>query len=569
MSTPGKTPFESPIWTTGKTDVYRTGTWRSAVPDYVNPPSPCHSACPVDGDIALWIRQTQEGDIHGAWLTLVDNNPFPAIAGRVCHHPCETACNRGGYDGAVAICALERFVGDRAIEAGWSLPAPSVERDQAIAVIGGGPSGLSAAYHLRRRGYAVTLYEAGLELGGLMRHGIPPYRLSREVLDSEIRRIIDLGIRVETGRPIRTPAELEALSGGFAAIYLAMGADAPKRLPSLDYGKPWVMEGAEYLVRANRNDPPPLGRRIVVIGGGSAAMDVARSARRYGREVIILSLEPEALLPCQREELIEAREEGIALHTGSMLQDVREKCDGVSLHCVRVDFQPGVRRGEFKINPIPDSGFTIEADAIVTAIGQDPARDLLEELLDRDGAFIRIDNRMRTSRNGVFAGGDLASMDRFVTHAIGMGKRAAAEIHAFLHPDAATVDRKRVNRYRSAPRTPDTRDLRTDVSLNAINLYYHDPAARTPQTETPPENRLGNFNETRATFTSIQAGAEAARCFSCGSCIFCDNCFNYCPDMAILKLEQGYAVKPDYCKGCGLCVRECPTGAIAMFEDRQ
>ncbi|HLB31109.1 MAG TPA: NAD(P)-binding protein [Gammaproteobacteria bacterium] len=569
MSAIGKKQVESPIWTSGKTDVYRTGTWRSAVPDYVNPPSPCHSACPVDGNIALWIRQTQEGDPHAAWLTLVDNNPFPAIAGRVCHHPCESVCNRRDYDGAVAICALERYVGDRAIEEGWSLPAPIENMNQAIAVIGGGPAGLPAAYQLRRRGYAVTLFEASRELGGLMRHGIPPYRLSRDVLDHEIQRIIDLGVKVAYGKAMRTPAELESLAGGFAAIYLAMGADTPKRLPLLDYGKPWVMEGAEYLALANRNEPPQLGRRIAVIGGGSAAMDVARSARRHGREVIIMSLEPEAMLPCQQEELIEARAEGIGLHAGSVLQGVLEQGDCVLLNCARVDFQPGVRRGEFKIKPVKDSGFTLEVDAIVTAIGQDPAPALLEGMLERNGALIGIDRHMQTSRRGIFAGGDLASMDRFVTHAIGMGKRAAGEIHRFLHPDETVEDRKRINRYRSVPRAPDTRDLRTDVSSDAINLYYHVSAPRTQPVEAPPAERVGNFGETRETFTTGQADAEAARCFSCGNCILCDNCFNYCPDMAILKLEQGYTVKPDFCKGCGLCVRECPTGAIAMFEDRQ
>lgn len=282
-----------------------------------------------------------------------------------------------------------------------------------------------------------------------------------------------------------------------------------------------------------------------------------------------MSLEPETMLPCQQEELIEAQAEGIVLHAGSMLQDVQEQGDNILLHCARIDFQPGARRGEFKISPIQDSGFTIEADAIVTAIGQDPAPALLEGMLERNGALVRIDRHMQTNRRGVFAGGDLASMDRFVTHAIGMGKRAAAEIHRFLHPGEPAEDLKRVNRYRSAPRTPDTRDLRTDVSLNAINLYYHDPAPRTHPAEAPPVERLGNFGETHETFTTRQADAEAARCFSCGNCIFCDNCFNYCPDMAIVKQVQGYAVKLDFCKGCGLCVRECPTGAIAMFEDRQ
>jgi NADPH-dependent glutamate synthase beta subunit-like oxidoreductase len=247
MNTPALPPA---TWTTGSTEALRTGTWRAALPEYRQAPSPCHLACPVGGRIASWIQQARAGDWHGAWTTLTENNPFPAIAGRICHHPCESACNRAGYDEPLAICALERHVGDRALAEGWRHPAVPLERNARIAVVGGGPSGLSAAYQLRRRGYAVTIFEAQQALGGLLRDGIPPYRLPRDVLDGEIRRVLDLGIEVRLGSALAGAEDFVRLRGMYAAVYLAIGARRQKRLAQLDYGAPWVMDSAARLRRS-------------------------------------------------------------------------------------------------------------------------------------------------------------------------------------------------------------------------------------------------------------------------------------------------------------------------------
>ncbi|MDH4259620.1 MAG: FAD-dependent oxidoreductase, partial [Gammaproteobacteria bacterium] len=334
------------IWTTGTTEVFKTGTWRSALPQYIHAPSPCHTACPVQGDIAGWIGLARARDFRGAWDILTRHNPFPAIAGRICHHPCETACNRASFDESLAICRLERYVGDLALAEGWTFAAVPVERTERIAVVGGGPSGLSAAFHLRRRGYAVTLIESAAELGGLMRYGIPPYRLARSVLDGEIDRIIALGIDARCGAALATPADFERLRAEYDAVYLAIGARRQKRLPQLDYTRPWVMEGADYLARANGGAPPALGRHVVVIGGGSAAFDVARSARRAGHEVTILALESAAQLPAQREEVAEAAEEGVKLLAGTMLAAAVESGNaGVTLQCMQVRFEAGAQRG--------------------------------------------------------------------------------------------------------------------------------------------------------------------------------------------------------------------------------
>ncbi|HRH89432.1 MAG TPA: FAD-dependent oxidoreductase, partial [Rubrivivax sp.] len=244
-----------PTWTTGSTAVIKTGTWRASLPQHRYAPSPCHAACPVHGDIASWIGQARAADWHGAWQTLSRHNPFPAVIGRVCHHPCESACNRAAYDAPLAIRCLERHVGDIALERGWAFAA-AAPRSERVAVVGGGPSGLSAAYQLRRRGFGVTLFEAQAALGGLMRDGIPAYRLSRQVLDAEIARIVALGIDVRCGQSVATPQALAELRAGFDAVYLACGARLPKRLPQLDYTRPWLLDGAAYLAQANAGQPP-------------------------------------------------------------------------------------------------------------------------------------------------------------------------------------------------------------------------------------------------------------------------------------------------------------------------
>jgi NADPH-dependent glutamate synthase beta subunit-like oxidoreductase/Pyruvate/2-oxoacid:ferredoxin oxidoreductase delta subunit len=529
MNTPGLPPT---TWTTGTTEAIKTGTWRAALPAYQHLPAPCQLACPVNGDIALWMQQARGGDWHAAWTTLSENNPFPAVAGRVCHHPCESECNRAGYDGALAICALERHIGERALAAGWRYAQAPLGAGR-IAVVGGGPSGLSAAYQLRRRGYAVTLFEAQAQLGGLLRYGIPPYRLPREVLDGEIARIVALGVEVRTGLEFRTEAQFARLRADFDAVYLALGAGVPKRLAQLDYAQPWVVDSAAYLARANAGKPPALGRRLAVIGGGSAAMDVARSARRAGHEVIVVSLETEAQMPAQREEVLEAQAEGVVFVDGAMLRSVAAGGAGVTLQCVRVKFNAR----PLEITPLPDTEFVVEADAIVPAIGQHPLLAPLLVLLRTEGPVLWTDANGATSRDGVFAGGDAASLQRFVTEAIGMGRRAALEIDRRLRGAAVPA--------RAAPRA---------VAPGAINTFYH-----------PSVPRIAGGRA--AAEAAAQALAEAARCFSCGRCTFCDNCFHFCPDMAVRRVAGGYAIDADYCKGCGLCVEECPTGSIAMQEE--
>ncbi len=537
----------SPLWTNASSQLRKTGTWRNARPEYRLSPSPCLGACPVSGRIAEWIEQFKSGDVKGAWLTLVDNNPFPAIAGRICHHPCETACNRQHMDGSVGICSLERHIGDIAIREGWALPAPQKEVNKSVAIIGAGPAGLSAAYQLRRLGIKVVMYERHQQVGGLLHYGIPAYRLEKDIVDNEIKRIINMGVEVKLSAEVN---DLQKLHDEFDAVYLATGASRSKALPELDYTKAGVVDSAEFLAATNAGEPYLLGSELVVIGGGSAAMDVARTARRLGKSVRLLSLEPEHLLPAQRAEVDEAIEEGVEFITAAQMQSIDSDGDKLILECIRVNFNPGEERGKFTIDPISGSEFQLRADAIIPSIGQDADISHWQSLIARDGTVVKTDNRWQTSTPGIFSGGDIASMDRFVTAAIGMGKQAAVEIGRYLEllPSDSTVN------------IP-------EAGFSDINTNYFPAAERNQQDNLQVADRLQNFNEVQQPLTEGKALDEACRCFSCGSCIYCDNCYLYCPDMAITKLHRGYELKPDYCKGCGLCVAECPTGSVVMLEE--
>jgi thioredoxin reductase/ferredoxin len=371
-----------------------------------------------------------------------------------------------------------------------------------------------------------------------------------------------MGIELRCGQALATAQDLAALQAGFDAVYLAFGAQRQKRLPQLDYSRAWVVDGADYLARANGGEPPALGHRVVVIGGGSAALDVARSARRAGHDVTLLALEAEHQMPAQREEVVEALEEGITLVDAAMLQGVAEaqpsNAGGLRLDCVRVQFEPGAQRGKFTVTPQPGSEFTLQADALVSAIGQDPDLAPLAAACDSDGPLLKTDAVGATRAERVWAGGDLTSMARFVSEAIAMGERAALAIDRRLRA-AAGDDGGSLQ-----PGAATTEPL---VPLAAINLHYHPVRARAAAPHLAVAERLVHGGEVQLGLAMEQALAEGARCFSCGTCTHCDNCVIYCPDLAVQRVGDDYRVLTDYCKGCGLCVKECPSGSMTMLEE--
>ena len=529
----------------GSSRANHTGSWRVERPVYVDRLPPCNDACPAGENIQGWLYEAESGGYEAAWRVLVEDNPLPAIMGRVCFHPCETSCNRAQVDEAVGINAVERFLGDAAIEHGWSLPAPAPDTGRRVLVIGAGPAGLSATYHLRRLGHAVRLVDGAPRLGGMLRYGIPAYRLPRAVLDAEIARIVDLGVEVVVDHSVRD-VEAERRDGDFDAVFLAVGAQIGRRvnIPAGDSAK--VIDAVSFLHRVADDDPPMLGRRVVVYGGGDTALDAARTARRLGAtEAVIVYRRNRDRMPAHAEEVEQALGEGVSVRWLATV----DRFDGERLVIEKMRLNAEgfpESTGEFE---------ELDTDALVLALGQDTDLSLLEGNANvevRDGV-VQVTPTMMTHEDGVFAGGDAAPSDRTATVAVGHGKRAARGIDAYLRGAA------------DAPR-----ERHGVATADRLNTWYYADAPRTRRPELERVRRQTNFEEVVGGLTEQNALFEARRCLSCGNCFECDNCFGVCPDNAVVKLGAGqrYEFNYDFCKGCGICVRECPCGAIEMVPER-
>ena len=543
------------IWTTGYTDILSTGTWRNAVAVHQKKDAPCYGACPVDGNIPVWVQQARNNDFLGAWQTLVENNPIPATIGRTCHHPCEKSCNRGEYDGAVSINALEQYIGDMAVNEGWAFVPPAEELDKKVAIIGGGPAGLSCAYHLRRKGFRVTIYDANPELGGVLRYGVPEFRLPKKVLAAEILKIVELGIEVVTGRKM-AGADLEELGKKYDAVFIAFGAHNPKRLPQFPTGNAKVVDGLDFLRSVRFGNPLDIGQNVIVIGGGSVAMDIAGSAIRLGRAARILALEGRDVMPAPEDEVQDVLDEGARIIGGVMVKRVEDAAGALTLRCIKVDLDPAAPAGVIRPIEIEGTEFAVQADTVILAVGQDPELADWENRLRVDRSMVVIDSSYMTSYAAVFAAGDVASTERFVSTAVGDGKRAANSIALFLGQQAEV--------------TKDASDQPPEVTFAEINTFYFPRKERVERNKLDAPARIADFREIRLGFSAEQAQVQTERCFSCGNCIECDNCFIFCPDMAIAKnasLPLHYTVLDQYCKGCGCCLEECPRGAMGVKEE--
>ena len=520
----------------------KTGAWRTERPVYVDRLPPCNDACPAGENVQRWLYDAEDGGYERAWRQIMLDNPFPAIMGRVCYHPCQTACNRGQLDEAVGINAVERFLGDEAIRRGWKPPQPAPATGHRVLVVGAGPCGLAAAYHLALLGHAVTIRDAGDEAGGMMRYGIPAYRLPRDILDAEIARIADLGVTIELGRRVDDPV---AALAEFEAVFLAIGAQLAKRayIPAGESAR--ILDALSVLHSIADGAPPELGRRVVVYGGGNTAIDAARSARRLGAtDPIIVYRRTRAQMPATAEEVDDAIAEGIQLR---WLSTIAYADSGrITVEKMRLD-ETGFPQptGEFE---------ELAADAVVLALGQEVDRSIVDaspgiELLD---GTVQVDPHRMTGYPGIFAGGDMVPSQRTVTEAVGHAKRAAREIDAWLRGSTA----------KPAPRP-------ALAAFERLNTWYYSDAPATVRPHLDLARRASTFDEVVGGLDESTALFEARRCLSCGNCFECDNCFGMCPDNAVIKLGPGnrYEIDLDYCKGCGICAAECPTGSIDMVRE--
>ncbi|WP_374457187.1 NAD(P)-binding protein [Nocardioides sp.] len=528
----------------GTSRANKTGSWRTERAVYTNRMPPCNDSCPAGENVQAWLYEAEEGGAgyERAWRRIMDDNPFPAVMGRVCYHPCETACNRGQLDEAVGINSVERFVGDEAIRQGWTISVEVPPTGRKVLVVGAGPSGLSAAYHLARRGHAVTIKEAGPMAGGMMRFGIPRYRLSRDVLDAEVQRILDLGVVLELDAKV---TDLESIRQDYDAVFLAVGAQLGKRAYIPAGSAAHVLDAVTMLRDLEAGEKPLLGRRVAVYGGGNTAMDAARTARRLGAaEAIVVYRRTRDRMPAHESELREAEDEGVLFKWLSTITQVGSGT--LTVERMELD-EAGFPQPTGELEEL-------DADSLVLALGQETDLGLLDGvpgLVVEDGV-VSVAEDLMTGCPGVFAGGDMVPYERSVTVAVGHGKRAARHIDAWLCAEAPEPG------VRPALATFDT-----------LNTWYYSDAPRAHRPVLDRARRESTFDEVVLGHDETTALMEARRCLSCGNCFECDNCYGVCPDNAVIKLGPGekYLIDLDYCKGCGLCVAECPSGAIQMFPE--
>ncbi len=522
-----------------------TGTWRTFRPLYIDRLPPCNNACPSGENIQAWLYEAESGNYEAAWRVLVQDNPFPAVMGRVCYHPCETACNRGQLDESVGINSVERFLGDEANRRGWKFDKPKELSGKKVLIVGAGPSGLSAAYHLARVGHTVEIQDAGPYAGGMMRFGIPKYRLPRDVLEAEVQRILDLGVTLKLNTKV-TNIEQSMKEGKFDAAFLAVGAHIGKRayIPAGSAAK--VLDAISVLRSMEGEEKPMLGRRVVVYGGGNTAIDVARTAKRLGAtEAVIVYRRTREKMPAHDFEVEEALQEGILI---KWLSTIKSVSDGGALTIEKM--------------VLDETGFpqptgeleTLESDSLILALGQDVDLSLLDGIqgLEVKDGVVQVSRNMMTGYPGIFAGGDMVPSERTVTVGIGHGKKAARNIDAWLRGTA----------YQPAPK----HELAT---FNMLHPWYFSDAHKTVRPVLDIIRRQSTFEEVVGGLDETNALFEARRCMSCGNCFECDNCYGVCPDNAVIKLGPGKRFKYnfDYCKGCGVCASECPCGAIKMVPE--
>ncbi|MGZ3754013.1 MAG: NAD(P)-binding protein [Mucilaginibacter sp.] len=519
-----------------------TGPIRKQHPVYKDFLPPCNLTCPAGENIQAWLGLAQAGKFEAAWQVLMEDNPMPAVCGRVCYHTCEDQCNRAHIDSTVSIHAVERFLGDEALKRGWKInvAAPTGKR---VLIVGAGPSGLSAAYHLTRMGHYAEIREAGPIAGGMMHFGIPAYRLPRKELEQEADRIKDMGVAMVFNHKVADVLN-EKQEGNFDAVFIAIGTQLSKKIdiPGRDAGK--ILDAVSFLKQVEAGDAPVLGRRVAIYGGGNTAMDAARTVKRLGgSEAMIIYRRDREHMAAHDFEAQEALDEGVKIN---WLRTIKE-IDGGNFTVEIMELVDG--------KPVPTGQYeTLEADNLILALGQDADTDFLKTVpgivFKPDGTVV-VGSDMMTGNEGIFAGGDMVPGERSVTVAIGHGKKAARYIDAYLHGTSYQPEAK--NQV---------------VNYERLHRWYQTNAPQKEQAELATALRVGNFDEVKAGLTAEEALFEAQRCMSCGNCFECDGCFGACPQGAIIKLGTGerYKFNYDQCTGCAICYEQCPCHAIEMEQ---
>jgi NADPH-dependent glutamate synthase beta subunit-like oxidoreductase len=514
-----------------------TGSWRYLRPVYSEKLAPCRHLCPAGTDIPRVLALIAEEKFEEAYHLIWKTNPLPAICGRVCYHPCESSCTRSGIDAGVSVQALERFVSEMCLDLQPDLPSVR-NSGKKVAVVGSGPAGLSCATFLARDGVSVTVFETEERPGGMLRIGIPSYRLPRKILDRELEKIARLGVAFECNCKVGKDLTFASLRRNYDAVFVATGAHSSRIPPGLRDSRDCIMTGLDFLKATNLSTPPEIGKLVVVVGGGNTAMDAARTAVRLGAQPVVVYRRSREEMPAGDEEIREAEEEGVNFVFLASPTAVKRNSRGVEIELQEMVLGPPDRSGRRRPIPVSGSSFTLETDTVILAIGEDADLSLLST---------------HEADPGVFVGGDAQTGSSTVPEAIAAGRQAALAILRYVGVKASA------SATLSKPAS--------HFSLDAVNPDYFAVFPRIEPHRIDVETRISGFPEIVQTISSPEAVQEAQRCISCGVCNECDTCWLYCPDGAISRVDGGYSIDLNYCKGCGICVQECPRGVISLVQE--
>ncbi|UEG50612.1 FAD-dependent oxidoreductase [Ferruginibacter lapsinanis] len=521
-----------------------TGPKRLRQPVYVDFMPPCNSACPSGENIQGWMAHAQAGDYFEAFQTLVEDNPFPGIMGRVCVKPCETGCNRNHIDTTVNIHAVERYIGDEAIQQGWPIRYKAKPTGKRVLVVGAGPGGLSAAYQLARMGHTVEVFDANDNPGGLLWTGVPDYRLPKEILDAEVNRIVKMGVTIRVNYKVHDVL-MEKQDGNFDAVYLSTGAQLIHRESFQNDNSLYVTDAFSFFKEVKSNPTIYESKKVVVYGGGKLSLYLSRIIKRLGSQVAVYFHGDKKMMPAYDYETEDALAEGVDVQLFRRISKIENK--KVVLELTKVEKGKVAGTNEFEIT---------DADIVIIANQQESDSGYLRSagsiVTNTDGTVV-IDAQRMTGYEGIFAGGDmLPGENRSSTIAIGHGKKAAKYINGYIMQDP----------YLKPEKHP-------TAGYRKLHMWYKTDAPQKEQDKLAPDVAVQSFEEVIGGLSESETRFEAQRCLSCGNCFECDGCFGACPEDAIIKLGKGnrYKFNLDACTGCAVCYEQCPCHAIEMINE--